>query len=247
MNNREDILAEIEGISTSVAAIPFVNVFTVEETYFSVLPEIIMAQINVGNAISSSKKFTVPDGYFESLAGNILNKIHALENDVTSELNEISQLLAGIENKKTYTVPDDYFNNLAFDGLPREMTKVIPISKPRSFFKYAAAAVITGLLGLGIVNIVYKNNVADPLITTAQTAIVSSKQITPAWNGSFDEALKSISDNEIEQYLQKNGHDVNAALVASSMDEADKLPEATEYLLDENTLDNYLKEINLKN
>ena len=100
---------------------------------------------------------------------------------------------------------------------------------------------------MGIVNIVNNNKAADPLITNANTATVSRTQDTPALNRSFEEALENISANEIEQYLRTNGLDVNAALVASSIEEVEKLPEATEYLLDENTLDNYLKEINLKN
>ena len=246
MNNREDIFMEIKNISASVADVPFVNVFTVEETYFSKLPEIITSQINVGKEINSAKNLTVPEGYFENLAGNILNKIYALESDVAAELNEISPLIASIENKETFTVPDGYFNKLSFVE-QKETAKVISINKTRSFFKYAAAAVITGLLGLGIVNIVNNNKAADPLITNANTATVSRTQDTPALNRSFEEALENISANEIEQYLRTNGLDVNAALVASSIEEVEKLPEATEYLLDENTLDNYLKEINLKN
>ncbi len=248
MNNREDILVEMKNISATVAAIPVVNVFTVDEAYFSTLPFIIIAQINVGDSLKSARNLAVPDGYFDSLAGNILGKIHALENDVTAELNEISPLLAGIDNKETYTVPQRYFDELSFVGRQQESAKVISISKPRSIFKYAAAAVITGLLGLSIVNIVDKNNNAvDPLTTTAQTITASAPTNPLALNGSFDEALKNISDNEIEQYLQKGGQDVNAALVAASTDDVDKLPEATDYLLDENVLENYLKENNLNN
>ena len=246
MNNREDILAEIEGVSASVAAIPFVNVYTVEESYFSLLQEMIMAQINVGNAVSSSKNLTVPDGYFESLAGNILNKIHCLENNITAELNEISPLLAGIDNKETYTVPDGYFSKLSFVE-KKEVAKIISINKPRSFFKYAAAAVITGLLGLSIVNMVDNNSSTDPITTAAESVTGSTKTGAVAINANFDEALKNITDNEIEQYLQNGGQDVNAALVASSTDDIEKLPEATDYLLDENVLENYLKENNLNN
>ncbi len=246
MNNREDILAEIESVSASVAAIPFVNVFTVEDTYFSRLPKIIMAQINVDSVIDSKKNFTVPDGYFESLAGNILNKIHALENDVTAELIEISPLLAGIENKETYTVPDGYFHRLSFVE-QKETATIISINKPRSFFRYVAAAVITGLLGLSIVNIVDKSSSENSTITTAEVVSTITTPTTVEMNSSFDEALLNVSDNEIEQYLQRSGQDVKAALVASSTDDTDKLPEATDYLMDENVLENYLKENNLDN
>ena len=247
MNNREDIFMEIKNISASVAAIPFVNVFTVEETYFSKLPEILTSQINVGKEINSAKNLTVPEGYFESLAGNILNKIYALENDVTAELNEISPLIAGIENKETFTVPARYFDELTFLSKQKQTAQIIAIDKPRSFFKYAAAAMITGLLGLGIVNIFDNDNTATNITTTAQVTTGTNLHNTVIMNGSFDEALKSVTDIEIEEYLQQSGQDVNAALVASSTDDVDKLPEATDYLLDENVLENYLKKNNLKN
>ena len=165
---------------------------------------------------------------------------------MTAELSEISPLLAGVDNKKTYTVPDGYFNKLSFVE-QKETATIISINKPRSFFKYAAAAVITGLLGLSIVNIVNNSSSSDPVTTTAETITASTQTNTVALNGSFDEALKNISDNEIEQYLQSDGQDVSAALVASSTDDIEKLPEATDYLLDENVLENYLKENNLNN
>ena len=247
MNNREDIFMEIKNISAFVAAIPFVNVFTVEETYFSTLPEMITLQINIGKEINSAKNLSVPEGYFETLAGNILNKIYALESDVAAELNEISPMIAGIENKETFTVPARYFDELTFLSKQKQTAKVIAIDKPRSFFKYAAAAMITGLLGLGIVNIFYDDNTATNITTTAQVTGGTNLPNTVIMNGSFDETLKSLPDIEIEEYLQQSGQDVNAALVASSTDDVDKLPEASDYLLDENVLENYLKKNNLKN
>lgn len=247
MNNREDISNEINAISKTLGSIPFINVFTVDPNYFPFLTQVIIAKIAEEDSFDSSTNFSVPDGYFESLAGNILTKIHALENDVTVELKGISSLIAGIENKETYTVSEGYFNSITFLNNNRKSAKVITINKPRLFFKYAAAAVITGLLGLSIVNIVDKNNTQESIKTTAETITGTTKPNTVLMNGSFDEALQNVSDNEIEQYLQKSGHDVNAALVASSTDDVDKLPEATDYLLDENVLENYLKENNLKN
>ena len=247
MNKREDIFMEIKNISASVAAIPFVNVFTVEETYFSKLPEIITSQINVGNDINSAENLSVPEGYFESLAGNILNKIYALESDVSVEVNEISPMIAGIKNKETLKVPDRYFDELTFLSKQKQTSKIIAVDKPRSFFKYAAAAMITGLVGLGIVNIFNNDNTATNITTTAKVTSGTNLPNTILMNGSFDEALKSVSDIEIEEYLQQSGQDVNAALVASSTDDVDKLPEATDYLLDENVLENYLKKNNLKN
>lgn len=244
MNNREDISTEINGISKTLGSIPFINVFTVDANYFPSLAQVIIAKIYEEDSLNN---FSVPDGYFESLAGNILTKIHALENDVNIELKGISSLIAGIENKETYTVSEGYFNSITFLNNNLKSAKVVTINKPRLFFKYAAAAVITGLLGLSIVNIVDKNNTENSIKTNLETITGTMKPNTVLKTASFDEALQNVSDNEIEQYLQKSGHDVNAALVASSTDDVEKLPEVTDYLLDENVLENYLKENNLKN
>ncbi|MEJ7609704.1 MAG: hypothetical protein WKF88_00855 [Ferruginibacter sp.] len=65
--------------------------------------------------------------------------------------------------------------------------------------------------------------------------------------GSFENEMNSLSDNDIVKYLKENGEDINAALVASSLTDETKLPEASDYLTDENTLDDYLNENNLKN
>ena len=65
--------------------------------------------------------------------------------------------------------------------------------------------------------------------------------------GSFEQELNAVSDNDIEMYLKQNGVDVNAAMVAASTDDVSALPEQTDYLIDENTLDEFLKTKNLEN
>lgn len=246
MYKREEILFELNGISKSVASIRCDNVLSVHEEYFTFLPQIIMAKINAEYSFNTFQAPTVPEGYFENLAYNILKKIQQEENNVSAELKNLSPLLSSIQKKETYTVPTEYFNQLAFFELPQERAKVVSINKPRSFFKYAAAAVITGLLGLSIVNMV-DNNQQNGITTAAEIITRSAQPKAILIDGNFNEALQHVSDNEIEQYLQKSGQDVNAALVASSTDDIDKLPEAGEYLLDENVLENYLKKNNLNN
>ncbi|MEO7045517.1 MAG: hypothetical protein ABI091_09455, partial [Ferruginibacter sp.] len=78
-----------------------------------------------------------------------------------------------------------------------------------------------------------------------KTAMADAKQIIK--NNSFDQELNTISDNDIEQYLQKRGLDVNAALVASSTDDNSNLPAPEDYINNDNTLDNYLNNANLNN
>ncbi len=296
---REDILNELKALSGVVVAVPYVNVFTTENGYFSGIEAELNARIAADNFYEAKAAFTVPQGYFESLAGNILNKIKAEETE-PGEIGELSTLVAGIGRKNVYSLPEGYFEELSplvaaigkenvytapegylkflspvmgaisrenvysvpqgyfeqlnFVAVRNEPAKVIKMNPARSMFKYAAAAVITGLLGLTVMNISNRQGtlkqpveteIAAATSVTNQQTLESGLQI--AANGTFDKELNNLSDQEIEQFLSSNGKDVNAALVASSVSDENKLPETTDYFLDENALDNYLKENNLTN
>lgn len=248
MNNKENILNELKEISALVATVPFINVFTVDQDYFNTLQPVVMARINAENSNAFHQNFTVPDGYFENLSENIFKKIRAGEKEAVLELADSSPLIAGIANKETYSVPIGYFERLTFIGEPKtQPAKIVHMSRARSVFKYAAAAVITGLLGISVINMTDNDTPSSKEVIGGQAASILKDANAIIKAGSFDETLQTVSDKEIEKYLQQSGHDVNAALVASSTDDADKLPEAADYLLDENVLENYLKENNLKN
>ena len=245
MKIREDILNELKAISAVVANVPYLNVYTIDDEYFAGIYAELKARIAADALTSSENKFTVPQGYFENLTANILQKIKTEENEIFAETNEQSILVASIGNKNIFTAPKYYFEELAFAGEEKPVAKIIKMSRARFVFKYAAAAVITGLLGLTIINIVDRKDikVAEEISVQTATAINDAQKIIKT--GTFDKELESISDKDIEQYLQQDGQDVNAALVAASTDDETTLPEAAEYLLDENALDNYLKEKNL--
>ncbi len=243
MKIREDILNELKAISAVVANVPYLNVYIIDNEYFAGIDAGLKARIAADALTGSENKFTVPQGYFENLTATILQKIKTAENEIFAETNEQSTLVAGIGNKNIFTAPKYYFEELAFAGEEKPVAKVIKMSRARSVFKYGAAAVITGLLGLTIINIVDRKDVKVADEISVQTAINDAQKIIKT--GTFDKELESISDKDIEQYLQQGGQDVNAALVAASTDDETTLPEASDYLLDENALENYLKEKNL--
>jgi hypothetical protein len=239
MLNRENILNELMAISPFVASIPKVNVYVVDVNYFDGIRAELQGRIIASNFIAPQNNFDVPAGYFENLPTNILAKIKAQENnEVFAEMEALSTTIAGIGNKNVYTAPQRYFEQLAMPTIAS--AKVVKM-RSRSIFKYAAAAVITGLLGMSIYTFVNK-----PLKPDVQTAALIKQANEIIKTNSFDATLSSISDKDIEKYLSQNGEDIDAALVAASTDNA-TLPEAADYLLDEKTLDNYLNENNLKN
>jgi hypothetical protein len=58
--------------------------------------------------------YVVPEGYFDGLASQIVNRIRAMElSDVKEELNQLSPLLGSISNKMPFDVPAAYFENLS--------------------------------------------------------------------------------------------------------------------------------------
>lgn len=57
--------------------------------------------------------YTVPDGYFDDLAQQVMNRIKLLEAENTEEeLKLLSPMLASISKQMPYSVPSGYFDNL---------------------------------------------------------------------------------------------------------------------------------------
>ncbi|MFZ1529064.1 MAG: hypothetical protein WAT19_09955 [Ferruginibacter sp.] len=287
MSNRQHILNELSQISPAVASIPFRNVFTVPEGYFEKLPQALLlnTKAEAGPGVFNSNIFTVPDGYFEGLAGNIMDKIKAMDNDAREEITSISPFISGIDKKNMFSVPDGYFDHLAghitkrisavteetmaisetvavignknvfdippgyFDALEDDILEALPkqaklvqMQPRRSVFRYAAAAVITGLLGISLFFMFDKKDgdgMPDKEIMAKANQILS--------DNSFEAELDKLSAADIENYLSENGgQDVTAALVANSaVENSSSLPEAEDYIFDEKTLDKYLNKINL--
>lgn len=240
MLERENILNELNALSPLMASVPHVNVYKVDENYFDEIRAELQARIIASNFIAPQHNLDVPTDYFENLPSNILAKIKAQgSSDVLAEMKELSPLIASIGNKNIYTVPQGYFEKLAM--LKTTSAKVVKMGS-RSVFKYAAAAVVIGLIGFGAMKFIASSK------TNSETLAVVKEANKILETNSFDATFASVSDKDIEKYLSQNGEDVNAALVAASInDENTTLPEADDYLIDDNTLDNFLNENNLKN
>ena len=149
-------------------------------------------------------------------------------------------MLYSIQNENVFEVPAGYFDELSDNILAQvkpQQVKVVNMSRRGStFLKYAVAAVFTGVMALGVFNLINDSgNDTDSIIALGEKI---------AQENTFDEELAKISDADIVKYLEATGTDVNAAVVASSMDE-NELPSQEEYLMDEQALDKYLNSINV--
>lgn len=232
---------ELKVLSPSLFAMEKVNVFTVPKGYFDHLTTDIMAGIETGIGSNTDAVIgaTVPEGYFESLPGTILNKIKAMETgDASSEIRTLSPMLYSIQNENVFEVPQGYFQNLSSDILAKikPEAKVVKMSgRSRTFFKYAVAAVFTGVMALGV----FKFSDRPPLTELPDYVKIGINDIKD-----IDQELASISDAEIVKFLEEDGTDIKAAIVANSIDE-NELPSQEDYLLDEEALDKYLNSINV--
>lgn len=180
--------------------------------------------------------YKVPEGYFEHF-------IQQLEPENTN----LSVLPDATRNIQPFTVPNGYFDLLpeqVLQEIKKKTAPVIPINRSRTVFMYALAAVLTGLLGISLFNNLFTDAPnTDSLSNSKLAALKEADQIIK--ENSFDLQLENLTDESIVNYLSIGGQDVSAALVASVTDES-KLPEAEEYLYDEQTLDNFLNGLHLQ-
>jgi hypothetical protein len=225
MNQNEKIQEELLTISKVVANIPKCNVFEVPEGYFD------HAQSEVLIKCIDSPVFETPENYFEQLPEIILDKI---KNADSAE--KETHILSTQEIQHPYTIPNNYFETLPENILQAVKTpaKVVSISKNHIWIKLIAA-VIVGLIGFAIlINLPKKQDEGISLIEKEAKKIILNK--------SFETEFEQINDKEIANYLEENGHDVNAALVAS-LTEEEILLENDELLIDEEVTDNYLNQL----
>ena len=246
----ESATGEIAGLSPLLAGLQQHNVFTVPNGYFEALPAKLVAQLSTTelNAVEEISElspvlaglqnknvFTVPGGYFETVAGRLLAQLSTTEATAAAELRALSPLLYSIQGENVFTVPRGYFEGLAGEineKLKPAPAKVITLRKrSNTFLKYAVAAVFTGVMALGVFKFT-----GDKKVTLDDT-VVAGLQI--AKEKKVDEEINKLTDADIVKYLQSNGENIDMTSVTNLIDEK-KLPEQTDYLMDEQALDKYL-------
>jgi hypothetical protein len=245
------ILNEIKAISPLLAAMEKVNVFTVPEEYFSDLDQRILRAIFIHQDGKNNLQ-KVPEGYFDALPAKILSKVRAEKNEtVTQEIKALSPALFYLKEENTFAVPENYFDDLSeriLDKIKGKETKVVLFSSAKKWWKYAAAAVITGVVVISSLQIFnHTSNSNNKETVTASVNIPnyikeSSQYKTPE---KLNQGIASLSDDEIVNYLETTGSILDEETITKNLD-AKELPNAEDYLIDENTLNNFLKKTNVE-
>lgn len=245
MTYNNEIVQELEILAPALISLQKVQVYSVPAGYFEEFSgNVVEGLSSKGSLIlpSPASTMAVPDGYFQNFADSVLQKLKLDDLSAAGEIKELSPALFAAGNDNVFTVPNSYFKNLPdiIAGQVRQPAKVISMYR-RSFARYAAAAVITGLLGVTMFSVFNSKSDSDNVNVTA-LAMAEAKNIIQT--NSFDRVLETVSDEDIVGFLQSGGQDVEAALVASSVDSRE-LPAADEYIINENTLTNYLESLDI--
>ena len=195
------------------------------------------------HSIQNKNVFEVPDGYFESI--DQLISIQLKTATPKEELKGLSPLLDTIQSKNVFEVPDEYFTGLAENILKKvqpPVAKVIVMHKRNLFIKYAVAAMMTGVLALGLYRYIDKPVSPVSQINTVATLDATVEKGKNMNDKQFNEALENLTEADIAKYLEKNGDITDVAVLGNNIEESN-LPSQEDYLLDEKTLEKYLKEI----
>lgn len=175
MEQQESTITELKQISPSLADIEKKNPFLIPDGYFFEFPEMILSIIRQNNLLSSIE-----------------------------EIESISPLLASLKSKQTYTVPTNYFDQFSISVMQQESQKendrvsapVHSMANSKKWIRYAAAAVLVGLIGL--VSLFFLNNSGQ----ISGDNIIKNKDLSLNHpNNPSVEDLKDLSDDALYKYL----------------------------------------------
>ncbi len=245
MERKLEILDELRTISPLLASMDKTNVFKIPDDYFQILDK----RITVNVLLNENKPHRiqeVPQGYFDQLSVRILSKIKGSE----EEIKDISPVLFSLRDKDTFTVPADYFENLygsIFNKIGNEKAKVVSINSNKKWWMYAAAAAVAIVIMIGSLQL-FNSRIAtgdntQPVTVSANLPDyikLSFRYKTPE---QLENGIASLSDTDIVAYLEQHGDVLDDELISNSIN-ADGLPNAVDYLLNDNTLNNFLKMTN---
>lgn len=179
--------------------------------------------------------YETPNNYFTELPGAIFEKVKGFDRNTESEL-EFSVFTSG-ETNTNNIVPINYFNSLPkliLDKIKKERVSDSNRKKKLSFI--ATAAFCITLLGF-ILFFGKKDNLIQPINELANSNSLKFNTIRNILT--IENNLENINDEEIVLFLKENGHDINAAVIASLTDDI-LLPGMNDYFCDQITLNKYL-------
>jgi hypothetical protein len=235
MEKNNKILQELQECVPSLLQTDNKTPYKVSLTYFDSLGGAILEKIKLNAGLkyysSTGMPYSIPGDYFENFSSGILKKIREEEeeNEVFNELKDIAPLLNSVSKNAVYSAPTNYFQEKQWKkSLSTDPgSKIVSITSPKKIFRFLAAAVIIGLLAVGLFIFIGKDNtntrsyqvkasaavnklseqeIVEFLKTTSPADnIVSNKNIQRPKHNDIRSAVSRMSDEEIQEFLQENG------------------------------------------
>ncbi len=252
---------ELRNLSTLLHALKGENIFSVPQGYFESFAGNLISHLKSENAedelsnlsptlyaLKNENVFSVPQGYFESLAVNIFKRLEsAREESAEEELRILSPMLYAIKGENVFSVPRGYFDSLAKDIVEKvnpQPAKVVTM-KRNSWFKYAAAAIVTGVIAVSSL-LIFNNNSGKTGEHTTAVSTVLPDYIKASFQykneADLNAGIAKLSDDDIIKYLEENGNIMDNELLTNNTD-VSEMPSQTDYLSDEDALNKYLDKI----
>lgn len=237
------------------------NIQGVPTGYFDSLSDSILAKVKAAypeNAVEEISNlspllynlkgeniFIVPAGYFDTLSDLILAKINAAKfESANEETYNLSPMLYALKGENVFTVPGNYFESFS-ENITQKLKpprgRVIALPKRISWIKYAAAAVITGVISI-ISFQLFKGSSHNNISSLPDYIQASFKYKTEA---DVNAGIAKLDDADIAKYLEKNGNVLDNELLIKNTD-VSEMPSDSDYLKNENTLNEYLDKIENK-
>lgn len=233
MAQNNNILQELRELESSLTNMAVQNAYSVPEGYFEGLAAQVLNRIKAMEATTAMEElhllspavsalpkqipYSAPVGYFEALPENTMQLIREIGLSAAEETAGLSPLLNGLDKQMPYTVPQGYFNGIeermlkAVTGA-EQTAKVITLSS-KKWFKYAAAAILVGVIATTSILLIKKDTI-DP------------DKNSFAW---IEKNTKKVSTDEIENFVKLTDETLGQKEVLVN---ADKLVEVKDLIKD---------------
>ena len=184
-------------------------------------------------SISRKTPYQLPEGYFESLSENTLAETKAVA-FVQEELDDFSPVLHNLKHAPLYEVPAGYFDQLPDVILSKvrseQPAKVVKMGSRNVLRRYIAAAAVLAVMITGAwLYFQPSSGTENPKTTVAIQQVPDEELVrfiddqalaaeiagntiayTEFDNNDMHDLLADVSDEELQQYVEKNGSIINA-------------------------------------
>jgi hypothetical protein len=235
------LLKDAEGEVSPVLPAKKDNPYQVPQGYFDNFATSVLQRIKADEAQSAKEEletlspllsglgkkmpFSTPDNFFEELSDNAVAGAKAID-FVNVELENLSPLMSSLKNKQVYEAPAGYFDQLPQQILQKvksQPAKVVSMNFTRRVVRYAAAAVVAGLIVAAAWLYIGTGKEESSLVGIEQVSdeglesyIENQSSVSPAettvlavnTNAEIDEEdmkdmLADVSDEELQKYVDQ--------------------------------------------